>query len=609
MDNNEIKDGDYTQYYEILDKIGEGQFGEVFKGINKKSKEIRAIKIIKIKNIENNNFIKYIYNELNNMKICSEENDNSVKYYEHFHNKDKFIIVMELCDNSLQKILDDRKEGFTSEQIFNIMNQLNNTFKIMNKNKIIHTDIKLDNILIKYIDKNNNDSDINFIVKLTDYGISKQLENTNTTFIGTFQTMAPEILEGKENYDNKCDLWSIGIIIYQLFSKEYPYKGTPVAIYNQIKKLGKKFLRRTKDDKLDNLIDSLLIREPEKRINYEDYFNHPFFNKENYIESEIEIEYINKDRKLYIINEHFEEIKEYCEISINNEIIPFSYFYKFKNIGKYKIKYSFKRNLKKTDGMFLGCDSLTNINLSNFNTKNVTNMNSMFSECFSLTNINLSNFNTQNVTDMKYMFCGCESLININLSNFNTKNVTNMNSMFVKCVSLTNINLSNFNTKNVTDMSYMFSGCKSLININLSNFNTQNVTNMSYMLSECFSLTNINLSNFNTQNVIDMSYMFSECKSLININLSSFNTQNVIDMSYMFCKCESLTTINLYNFNTQKVYDMSYMFFDCSNLTNINLSNFNTQFTNICCMFLFCHSLTEKQIISKDENILKIFRK
>ena len=71
------------------------------------------------------------------MKLCSNENDNSVKYYEHFNYKDKFVIVMELCDNSLQKILDERKKGFTFEEILNIMSQLNNTFKIMYKNKII----------------------------------------------------------------------------------------------------------------------------------------------------------------------------------------------------------------------------------------------------------------------------------------------------------------------------------------------------------------------------------------------------------------------------------------------------------------------------------------
>ena len=284
----EIKDEDYEKLYEINDKIGRGQFGKVFKGINKKSKKMRAIKIIEIYNNKDNNFIKNINNELNNMKICSKDNDNSVKYYEHFHYKDKFVIVMELCDNSLQNILDERKEGFTCKQIFNIMSQLNNTFKIMHKNNIIHRDLKLDNILVKYKDNNNNnnDSDINFIVKLTDYGISKQLKRTiNTTSIGTIQTMAPEILEGKNKYGYACDLWSIGIIIYQLFFKEYPYKGeTQVAIYKQIEELGKKVLKTTKNEKLDNLINSLLIRDPEKRINYEKYFNHPFF-KENYIKN------------------------------------------------------------------------------------------------------------------------------------------------------------------------------------------------------------------------------------------------------------------------------------------------------------------------------------
>ena len=644
---------DYTQYYEIEDEIGRGSFGKVLKGINKTSKEIRAIKIIEIYNNKDDNFIKYLKNELNFMKLCSKENDNSVKYYEHFHYKDKVAIVMELCDNSLQNILDERKEGFTCEQIFNIMSQLNNTFKIMYKNKIIHRDIKLDNILVKYKDNKNKDSNINFIVKLTDYGIAKQLKNTiNTALMGTPETMAPEILEGEENYDNKCDLWSIGIIIYQLFFKEYPYKGkSQVAIYRQIENLGKKALKKTKNEKLDKLINSLLVKEPSKRIDYEEYFNHPFFKRVlNYIECEIEIEE-EENKDIRIINSYEEwhknndwdefkeeycnenEIKENCEITINNEIITFSYFYKFKNKGKYTIKYLFKNNLTKINHIFSDCRSLTNIDLSNFNTQNVTNMNHMLSDCISLTNINLSNFNTQNVTDMSYLFFDCYSLTNINLSNFNTQNVTNMSNMFSHCSSLTNINLSNFNTQNVINMSDMFSDCFSLKNINLSNFNTQKVTNMNHMFSNCESLININLSKFNTQKVTNMSNMFCDCESLINIdlsnfstqnvtnmcfifygceslaniNLSNFNTQNVSDMNHMFCHCSSLTNINLSNFNTQNVTDMSYMFFDCNSLKNINLSNFNTQnVININDMFSLCSSLKKKEIITQDVNILKI---
>ena len=83
--------------------------------------------------------------------------------------------------------------------------------------------------------------------------------------------------------------------------------------------------------------------------------------------------------------ENEKEIKENCEIKINNSIIPFSYFYKFKLTGKYKIQYSFKILLSKINYMFYGCSSLININLSNFNTQNVTNMRWMFYGCSSLT--------------------------------------------------------------------------------------------------------------------------------------------------------------------------------------------------------------------------------
>ena len=65
--------------------------------------------------------------------------------------------------------------------------------------------------------------------------------------------------------------------------------------------------------------------------------------------------------------------------------------------------------------MFFNCKSLTNLNLSNFNTQNVTNMESMFGGCKSLTNLNLSNFNTQNVTNMADMFVGCKSLTKTNI--------------------------------------------------------------------------------------------------------------------------------------------------------------------------------------------------
>ena len=66
-----------------------------------------------------------------------------------------------------------------------------------------------------------------------------------------------------------------------------------------------------------------------------------------------------------------------------------------------KVKYIFKKNIKNLNYMFCWCSSLTNLNLSNFNTNNVTNMEFMFYKCSSLKNLNLSNFHTNNVTNMK----------------------------------------------------------------------------------------------------------------------------------------------------------------------------------------------------------------
>ena len=179
------------------------------------------------------------------------------------------------------------------------MSQLNKTFEIMAKHNIIHRDIKLENILVKYCKDNNDDSNINFIVKLSDFGISKQITDKTIaqTQIGTPITMAPEVLKGKYNY--KCDLWSIGVIIYKLFFNEYPIEGTGYAILGHLLENENPKLRKTNDTNLDKLIGSLLIKDPEKRIGYKEYFDHDFFKEQ-----------INKLNKDIIFNKKDENNKE-----------------------------------------------------------------------------------------------------------------------------------------------------------------------------------------------------------------------------------------------------------------------------------------------------------
>ena len=134
-------------------------------------------------------------------------------------------------------------------------------------------------------------------------------------------------------------------------------------------------------------------------------------------------------------------------------------------------------------------------------------MSDMFYYCESLTNLDLSGFNTSNVISMDSMFSYCSSLTNLDLSGFNTSNIISMGGMFIYCSSLTSLDLSSFNTSKVTDMGFMFYNCRALTNLNLSSFNTSNVTNMREMFCFCTKIqTQINIMNTGTTSY---SYMFN----------------------------------------------------------------------------------------------------
>ena len=244
------------------------------------------------------------------------------------------------------------------------------------------------------------------------------------------------------------------------------------------------------------------------------------------------------------------------------------------------------------NNMFSLCYNLTNLDLSNFDTSNVTDMWYMFYQCHSLINLDLSSFETSNVTDMGGMFCGCHSLTKLDLSSFNTSNVTNVENMFLGCLKLENLDLRSFDTSNMTDMERMFYNCRNLENLDLRGFNTLNLGDMRSMFYGCEKLTNLDLSSFNTSDVDDMWGMFMNCHSLTNLDLSGFDTSNVTDMGYMFNQCHSLTNLDLSNFNTSNVTDMAGMFEGCICLTDLELSSFDmSHVTHMPSMFLGCSNL------------------
>jgi surface protein len=171
-----------------------------------------------------------------------------------------------------------------------------------------------------------------------------------------------------------------------------------------------------------------LVEEDKNKIeNNKDFLNNNNKDKkknndDNYIICEYNIK--NKDN-IQILNSYEEvvrnniyykgkgienekEIKDNCEIYLNENKINFNYKYELE--GKNIIKIKCINSLNNTNFMFCDCSSLTSLDLSNFNTDNVKDMSYMFYYCTSLTSLDLFNFNTNNVKDMREMFSHCSSL-------------------------------------------------------------------------------------------------------------------------------------------------------------------------------------------------------
>ncbi|MQN28395.1 BspA family leucine-rich repeat surface protein, partial [Prevotella copri] len=205
----------------------------------------------------------------------------------------------------------------------------------------------------------------------------------------------------------------------------------------------------------------------------------------------------------------------------------------------------------------------------------------------------------------------CSKLTSLDVTKFNTANVTNMSRMFSGCTNLTSLDGTKFNTANVSDMSDMFSGCLKLTSLDVSKFNTVNVLNMSRMFSNCDALTSLDLTNFNTEKVTYMSSMFSDCDALTSLDVTNFNTANVTDMSSMFCRCVALTSLYLTNFNTEKVTNMKNMFWGCQALTTIYASSkfVTTQVTNSSYMFYNCEKLKGEEVWKNDKATDKTYAK
>ena len=305
---SQVKNDPYLDYIKIK-LIGEGSFAKVLKVKHKITGAIRAMKIIqKNKKIKSGDDLEII-NEINILRTM--DHPNILKIFEFYISKESYFIITELCSGGelFQEIIDNGP--FDEKQTSYIMYQIFSAVNYCHKINIIHRDLKPENILIVKREKNL------LRIKICDFGTSK-IHDKGTIqkkIVGSSYYIAPEILEKK--YNEKCDLWSCGVILYILLSGKPPFEGIKDEEILEKVRFGKYDLNDRAFNNISNeakeLIQNLLIMDYHKRISAEDALNNIWFKKNKSKELFNEI----KDKQM--IEKFIKNLKEYKSESVIQE--------------------------------------------------------------------------------------------------------------------------------------------------------------------------------------------------------------------------------------------------------------------------------------------------
>ena len=309
---------DPNKDYKKLNCIGESEGSAVYRVQNNYTEEIRAMKIIK-KSPENMDTIsdkeKKEEDEISNeIKVLrSLDHPNILKIFEFFSSKDSYTIVTEFCSGGdlFQEIIDKGpfKENYCAFVLYQILSAINHC----HANHIIHRDLKPENVLI--VDKDKNDFPR---IKICDFGTSQIFEKgkAQRKVFGSPYYLAPEIYD--KNYNEKCDLWSCGIILYILLSARPPFGGEEDEEIIESVKLGRYDLESSPFNSLTpnclDLLKKLLTIDPKQRISAQEALQHKWFK---YHDSK---ELFNSIKDKRTIKKLIHNLKSYKRNSIIQEV-------------------------------------------------------------------------------------------------------------------------------------------------------------------------------------------------------------------------------------------------------------------------------------------------
>eukprot|EP00029_Vermamoeba_vermiformis_P013218 TRINITY_DN812_c0_g6_i1.p1 TRINITY_DN812_c0_g6~~TRINITY_DN812_c0_g6_i1.p1 ORF type:complete len:728 (-),score=309.74 TRINITY_DN812_c0_g6_i1:185-2368(-) len=271
MLQQEFSSRDPEEVFEVMEKLGEGASGAVYKATHKETKRLLAIKKMKVG-------LNNVSATVKEIKIMKDLNCPwALKYYGCYRKEEFIWIIMEYADaGSVQDILDEREDQekvLNEEQIASIAQQVLKALQYLHSMKKIHRDIKAGNILLNS----------KGMAKLADFGISAQMvgDEKRTTTIGSSYWMAPETLMGG-GYDSRADIWSLGITLLEMAEgippliEEQPHKAVFRIVNDPPPRLSNP---KAWSPEFNDFIANCLVKNPEKRPTSDIMLKHPFLEK------------------------------------------------------------------------------------------------------------------------------------------------------------------------------------------------------------------------------------------------------------------------------------------------------------------------------------------
>jgi len=280
----------------ILTKsLGKGAFGEVFLTQKKGYKELFATKRLDRAFSEKPENIKRLANEITLLKKINHPN--IVRLIDLKKTKSHCYIVMEFCNGGdlsgcLKKYKAAHRRPFPEEVVQYIMRQVVSGLAFLHSNKIIHRDLKLDNILVTFPSENDKKS-LNMMkatAKIIDFGFATKLHSSKSnltyTVLGTPSNMDPQLLKNMETrtpnqqgYDEKADIWSLGTLCYEMLVGHMAFCGSSMQELFQKVRQGTYSLPTNLSKEVVSFINGMLQKDPSKRLSASQLLKHEFLVK------------------------------------------------------------------------------------------------------------------------------------------------------------------------------------------------------------------------------------------------------------------------------------------------------------------------------------------